>query len=390
MLPGSKTRQIRRSLLHWYDKTRRDLPWRHTRDPYAIWIAETMLQQTQVKTVLPYYRRFLGAFPTLESLDRAPKEKVMALWSGLGYYRRAENLKEAARILASRYGGKLPRNFEALLRLPGVGPYTAGALMSIAFKQRYPALDGNAKRVISRLLNLRTEAKVSEGAWQLVPPSRPGHFNQALMELGSAICHPKNPSCPKCPLSKYCVTKTLGRSLSQLRPKPHKANYVEWPMVIIQKDGKVLLHRRSQGGLLRGLWEVPGGKREGKEKVMATVSRHLVGPGIKGYGIFKIGEIRHSITRYRIRSPLFVFSDSKSPRLPRTTEGLVRKRGDDCSGLSARAAPQCHEHKPVVRGFLESSWRWVPIASLHRYPLSSLSLKAIRLFTGQRAIPDRG
>jgi len=196
MLPGSKTRQIRRSLLRWYDKTRRDLPWRHTHDPYAVWIAETMLQQTQVKTVLPYYRRFLGIFPTLKSLDRAPKEKVLALWSGLGYYRRAENLKEAARILASKYGGTLPRDYKALLQLPGVGPYTAGALMSIAFKQRYPALDGNAKRVISRLLNLRTEGKVSEGAWQLVPRSRPGHFNQALMELGSGICHPKNPSCP--------------------------------------------------------------------------------------------------------------------------------------------------------------------------------------------------
>lgn len=352
MFPGSKTRQIRRSLFRWYDQTRRDLPWRHTCDPYAIWIAETMLQQTQVKTVLPYYRRFLGAFPTLKSLDRAPKEKVLALWSGLGYYRRAENLKKAARILASKYGGKLPRDYEALLRLPGVGSYTAGALMSIAFKQRYPALDGNAKRVISRLLNLMTEGKVSEGAWQLVPRSRPGHFNQALMELGSGICHPKNPSCPQCPLSKYCVTKTLGRSLPQLHPKPHKADNIEWPMVIIQKDGKILLHRRSQGGLLRGLWEIPGGKREGKEKVMATVNRHLMGLGIKAFRILKIGEIHHSITRYKIRSPLFVFADAKSPRSP------------------------------------ESSWRWVSIASLNRYPLSSLSLKAVRLFTEQRETPS--
>jgi len=185
-------------------------------------------------------------------------------------------------------------------------------------------------------------------------------------------------------------------------------------LVIIQKDGKVLLHRRSQGGLLRGLWEIPGGKREDKEKVMATVNRHLMGLGIKGYGILKIGEIRHSITRYKIRSPLFVFSDSKFPRLPRTTAGLVRKRGDDCSGLPLwsnfsvettqlsrgyysigcsrggllHGAPQCHGNKPVVRGFLESSWRWIPIASLHRYPLSSLSLKAIRFFTDLREAPN--
>ena len=350
-VPDSKTRQIHRSRLRWYDKTRRDLPWRRTCDPYAIWIAETMLQQTQVKTVIPYYRRFLGAFPTLESMDRAAKQKVLALWSGLGYYRRAENLKEAARILARRYGGKLPRDYEALIRLPGIGPYTAGALMSIAFKQRYPALDGNAKRVISRLLNTRTETKVSERAWQLVPRSLPGHFNQALMELGSCICHPKDPSCPQCPLSKFCVTKTMGRSLPQLHPRPHKADNIEWPMVIIQKVGKILLHRRSQVGLLRGLWEVPGGKTEGKEKVMATVNRHLEGLGIKGYRILKIGEIHHNITRYKIRSPLFVFSDYKFPRSS------------------------------------HSNWRWVPIASLHRYPLTSLSLKAVRLFTDLREGP---
>ncbi len=354
MLPGSKTRQIRRSLLRWYEKSRRDLPWRHTSDPYAIWIAETMLQQTQVKTVLQYYRRFLAAFPNLKSLDRARRDKVLALWSGLGYYRRAENLKEAARILARQYGGKLPPNHEVLLRLPGVGSYTAGALMSIAFKQSYPALDGNTKRVISRLVGLRTESQTLETAHQLVPRSEPGQFNQALMDLGSGICHPKNPNCSHCPLSNYCVAKTSGRSLSRLRPKPHTSTNLEWPMIIIHKDGKILLHRRSRDGLLRGIWELPGGQRSGKENVMATMIRHLRCLDGNTHGILKIGEVRHNITRYKIRSPIFLYSQPKFP--------------------SSR----------------ESSWRWIPLASLHRYPLSSLSLKAVRLYAERSEIPIQG
>ena len=351
MLPVSKIRQIRRSLLRWYEKNRRDLPWRHTSDPYAIWIAETMLQQTQVKTVLKYYRRFLAALPNLESLDCARKDKVLALWSGLGYYRRAENLKAAARILASQYVGKLPSDYDDLLGLPGVGSYTAGALMSIAFKQRYPALDGNAKRVISRLMNLRRESRISETAGQIVPRTQPGDFNQALMDLGSDLCHPKNPNCSQCPLSKCCLARTLGRSLSPQRPKLHTPTNLEWPMIIIHKDGRILLHRRSQDGLLRGLWELPGGQRREKENVMATLIRHLRSLDRNTHGILKIGEVRHSMTRYKIRSPIFLCSQFKSPRSR------------------------------------DSSWRWVPTASLERFPLSSLSLKAVRLFSEHSEFP---
>ncbi|HEY2918304.1 MAG TPA: A/G-specific adenine glycosylase, partial [Candidatus Binatia bacterium] len=181
---------IRRRLLRWYDRNKRDLPWRKTRDPYAIWVAETMLQQTQVKTVIPYYERFLKAFPTVEALARAPQQRVLRMWSGLGYYRRAENLKQVARQLVRRCDGKIPRNHDALRALPGVGDYTAGAVLSIAYQQRFPALDGNTRRVLNRLFNLTDNTALHIRALQLVPRSRPGDFNQALMELGATLCTP--------------------------------------------------------------------------------------------------------------------------------------------------------------------------------------------------------
>ncbi len=348
MYPDPMLKPIRRNLLRWYNKNRRDLPWRSTIDPYAIWVAETMLQQTQVRTVLPYYRRFLEKFPTLATLDRAPKEKVLALWSGLGYYRRAENLKKAARVVTVRHAGKLPQDFNALLRLPGIGSYTAGALMSIAFNRPYPALDGNAKRVLSRLFNLQKVNELAEAARRLVSMSRPGHFNQALMDLGSRICLPRDPTCPVCPLATCCRAKASIRLRPQLRLNHRKAKNVEWPLLLMRENGKILLHRRPKGGVLEGLWEVPGGERKGSEKTEDTLAHHVTSLGYKKKNFLKIGEIRHSITYRKIRSPLFVLTVSKNLRFP------------------------------------DSSWRWVPIASLSRYPLSSLSLKAIRFLNEQR------
>jgi A/G-specific adenine glycosylase len=334
----SKIIWIRRGLLRWYDQNRRDLPWRRTRDPYAIWIAETMLQQTQVKTVLPYYRRFLKAFPTLETLDRAPKEKVLALWSGLGYYRRAENLKNAARTILRRHRGKIPQEFDSLRALPGVGPYTAGALMSIAFDQAYPALDGNARRVLTRIFNVNTERELREIGKRLVPPSRPGHFNQALMELGSTICLARDPNCPICPFAQSCAARRSGRfQLKQPSSAKRKIKKVEWPLAVIQNGRKILLRRRPPGGILGGLWEVP-------------LVRHLSGLGEQVKPSSFIGEIRHNITCFRIRAPLFVFT--------------------------------CSNHKKIR--LPHSRWRWFSLSSLSGHPLSSLSLKAIRLLTTNR------
>ena len=342
----AKIDYIRRRLLSWYGKNRRDLPWRRTRNPYAVWIAETMLQQTQVKSVLPYYRRFLRAFPTTRKLDRASQEEVLALWSGLGYYRRAENLKKAARIIMREHRGKLPRKFDLILALPGVGPYTAGAVMSIAFNQVYSALDGNARRVLMRAFSLKKEADLQRIGKLLVPPARPGPFNQALMDLGATICSVREPNCPSCPIGRSCAASSSGCfQLKVPSVTKRRIEKIEWPLAVIQNNKKILLRRRPAGGLLGGLWEVPGGEREKEESPEATLNRHLNGLGKIARPASFVGEVRHSITYRKIRAPVF-FS----------------------SGNSKSLQPQ-------------SSWRWAPLSALHRYPLSALSLKAIRLAT---------
>jgi len=334
----------RHRLLRWYNQEQRDLPWRQTQDPYAIWIAETMLQQTQVKTVLPYYRRFLRAFATLAALDRAPRQAVLALWSGLGYYRRAENLKRAARIMMRKHAGEIPRDFAALRTLPGVGPYTAAALMSIAFQEPYLTLDGNARRVLARLFDVRKEKELREIGGALISRSRPGDFNQALMELGSTVCLSRDPRCQACPVDQFCAARRSGRydwrgpSSTRRRVKE-----VDWPMALIQRGGKVLLRRRPPDGLLGGLWEVPGGERKRGESLHASLTRHLEGLGRLAPPLSYIGEVRHSITYRRIRAPIFLCSGSGKRRLP------------------------------------DSIWRWVSFSALKSYPLSSLSRKAIEL-----------
>jgi len=365
--------RIRRTLLRWYKKNRRDLPWRRARDPYAIWIAETMLQQTQVRTVLPYYRRFLKAFPTVEALDRASKEKVLALWSGLGYYRRAENLKRAARIITREHREKIPRRFDSLRALPGVGAYTAGALMSIAFNRPYPALDGNARRVLTRLFGVKGEKDLLAIASRAALCPRPGEWNQALMELGATICVARDPHCPLCPVRQSCAAWRCRRTVEKTPPDakrtvvPRRASLaqddpergprvtgrgprrrvekLQWPLLVIQKKQKVLLRRRPAAALLSGIWELPGGERMRGESLTAALTRHLNGLGSIVDQSLLVGEVRHSITYRRIRAPVFLlFQPGKEIRPGR-------------------------------------GWRWAPLSSLQRYPLSSLSLKAIRLAT---------
>ena len=338
--------QIRRRLLSWYGKNRRDLPWRRTRNPYAIWIAETMLQQTQVKSVLPYYRRFLRAFPTTRKLDRASKEEVLALWSGLGYYRRAENLKKAARIIMREHRGKLPRKFDLILALPGVGPYTAAAVMSIAFNQAYPALDTNARRVLRRAFNSQKEKELWEAGHRLVAHPQPGQLNQALMELGATICAAQEPNCPLCPISRSCAALKSGRVRSNRLPATkRRTEIIQWPLVVIENRKRILLRRRPSGGILGGLWEVPGGQRKKGESLETALTRHLNGLGRTVRPESFVGEIRHAITYRKIRAPVFFSSGNRKSLQP------------------------------------QSTWRWASLSALHRYPLSALSLKAIRLAT---------
>src|SRR5262245_6310687 len=235
-----------------------------------------MLQQTQVATVGPYYERFLRALPTVRALDRAPLSKVLSLWSGLGYYRRAENLKKSAREIMHKYDGHLPDDYHALLALPGVGNYTAGAIVSIAFQKSYPAVDGNAHRVLHRLFAPRNDRELRQAAAALVPRSRPGYFNQGLMELGATICVAKVPRCPRCPLAAHCATRGMHRQAKRFRIKKiAPIRDVEWPLAILRRDGKVLLRQRLRKGLLAGLWEFPGTERTSGRGLRQSLTSQL-------------------------------------------------------------------------------------------------------------------
>jgi A/G-specific adenine glycosylase len=254
-----------RRLLLWYERVRRDLPWRRTRDPWAIWVSEVMLQQTRVETVVPYFERFLARFPDPATLAAAPSEELLACWSGLGYYRRARQLQDAARAVVER--GGLPRRAAELERLPGIGPYTAAAIASIAFDEPVPVLDGNVVRVASRLAaeaenpaRAPVRRRLLAIAATLVDPRRPGDSNQALMELGATVCLPKRPRCGECPLRAQCAARARGdvegHPWSRRRPTTVRVHHAA--AVVRGPDGRVLLVRRGLAEeVLPGLWELP-------------------------------------------------------------------------------------------------------------------------------------
>jgi A/G-specific adenine glycosylase len=255
---------LRKSLLRWFDQERRDLPWRRTRDPYAIWVSEVMLQQTQVATVIPYWERFLARFPSVAELARAPLTDVLSSWRGLGYYSRARNLHRAAQEITELHGARLPANLEALRALPGFGRYTAGAVASMAFGLPAPLVDGNVARVLSRLFAIegapgdRTrEAQLWSLAEALVPGERPGDLNQALMELGALVCG-KDPSCLLCPVRGSCEALRHDR-VSELPPPRTRAPRKRLVLgaVLFVRRRQVLLGRRGGKGLFGGLWEMP-------------------------------------------------------------------------------------------------------------------------------------
>ena len=257
------------SLLTWYEREAADLPWRRRRDPYAIWLAEIMLQQTQVETVIPYYERFLRQCPDLPALAAAELDEVLKLWEGLGYYSRARNLHRTARILVAQHNACFPRTAAELQQLPGIGRYTAGAIASIAFDEPSPVLDGNVMRVFARLLDLDediTRAATQRRLWALaqqwLPQVRPGTWNQALMELGRTICRPRQPDCPRCPLQSQCLARARG-SQAQRPRRPPRADRPHYDVVVAllrNAQDELLLQRRPPEGLLGGLWTFPGGR----------------------------------------------------------------------------------------------------------------------------------
>jgi A/G-specific adenine glycosylase len=285
MPSDSKTRAaFSRQLLAWFTHHARDLPWRRERTPYRVWLAEVMLQQTRVETVVPYYERFLARFPTLQALADAPLEDVLKLWEGLGYYARARNLHATARQVAAEHKGRFPDTFEELLSFPGVGRYTAGAVASIAFGRDVAAVDGNVRRVLCRVFGIKqdvtrsaTQRELEALATNLLPPGRAGMFNEALMELGATVCTPRVPVCDRCTLRDLCRAYAHGdpEALPVRRPRESIPHYEAAAAVTIRTDGRVLVAQREADDMLGGLWEFPGGKREEGETLPECLIREM-------------------------------------------------------------------------------------------------------------------
>jgi A/G-specific adenine glycosylase len=359
-------------LLAWFALNARDLPWRRTRDPYAIWVSEIMLQQTQVKTVLAYWKRWMRALPNLDALARAKPERLHKLWEGLGYYTRVRNLQRAAECIRERHGGKFPQDFDDVLALPGIGRYTAGAICSIAFNQPKPILDGNVIRVLTRLYGIAGNPrmrKTNSHLWQIAeelvlqaakagglasapahaprtthhapritpPASRPcAQFNQSLMELGALICTPRSPRCSACPVAKHCVALLQDRVLElpslrrRVRSTPRR-----FAAFVAQKRGRFLVRQRPAGVVNAHLWEFPNVELSPEDTDLKQAARRVLGARPKE--LESLGTVKHSITRYRITLEAYrIMGDLADP--VRTANG----RWLDRSRLSQLAFTSAH------------------------------------------------
>lgn len=296
-------------LVAWYKENSRDLPWRRDPTPYKIWISEIMLQQTQVSTVIPYYRRWMQRFKDVQSVAEASAEELLKHWEGLGYYARVQNLQKAARILCDRFNGRFPQDHASLLRLPGIGRYTAGAIMSLAFNEDFPAVDGNVKRVFARLFNISTPINGASAsgflwdkAWQVLPQGRARDFNQALMELGAIICTPKLPQCAVCPVANYCESLALRVVAERPAPGPRKTTQpIQVALGVLVRDNKIFIQKRQDKGLMPGLWEFPGGKlipgETPEEALYREFSEELE---LDVCCLDRITTIRHAYTSFRV------------------------------------------------------------------------------------------
>jgi A/G-specific adenine glycosylase len=354
---GADVREIRRrlpELMEWAEGNGRgrDLPWRGLRDPYRVWISEVLLQQTRVSTVLPYYRAFLEAFPDVKALAEASQEEVLKVWEGLGYYSRARNLRKAAQEIVREYGGELPAERDALLRLPGIGRSTAGAILSLAHNLPYPVLDGNVKRVLFRLFALERDLRkgeTSKALWRLaealLPRREARRYNEAMMDLGALLCTPRNPRCQGCPLSPSCQAYLQGRQ-EEFPPRPPKKKrpHYEVSAGVVWRGGKIFIDRRPEEGLLGGLWEFPGGKREAGETLEECLVRELreeFGLGVEVGECFE--RVDHAYTHFQIT--LYAFH---------------------CRYLTGG---------PPSEG---PSWKWVSPEELERFPFPAADKRVLR------------
>lgn len=293
--------RFRKNLLAWYRRHKRDLPFRRTRDPYAIWLSETMLQQTTVATVLPYYERFIAKFPTPRAVAKADDAELLALWQGLGYYSRIRNFKTACGQITTEFNGKIPASFDALKKLKGIGDYTAAAVASIAFDLPHAVVDGNVKRVISRLDAYKTDIASKEATAffanrtrELLDAGSPGDFNQAIMELGAMVCRPRAPSCESCPVGAFC--RAARQSDPSRFPVKKKSVFTEvaFHALLISNANRILLRKPHADSLIRGMWELPGSYGKESQNLKLAISRHRA-----------LGSVRHAITNKRITTHVY-------------------------------------------------------------------------------------
>ncbi|WP_176066729.1 A/G-specific adenine glycosylase [Anaeromyxobacter diazotrophicus] len=323
VLPSARRSALRRRLLAWWDAGHRELPWRFPTgeaDPYRVWISEVMLQQTQVAAVVPYYLRFLERFPTLEALAEASEDEVLARWSGLGYYARGRRLRAAAREMLARHGG-VPRSREALAALPGFGPYTAGAVASIAFGLEEPCVDGNVARVLARLGCVEgapeapaTRARLWALAAELVRGPRPGELNQALMDLGATVCGKAAPRCARCPVAPCCAARARGRERELPPARARRApRRLEVACAVVVQGGRLLLERRPPGGLFGGLWELPGAEVAPGATAPAALAEALALRGLRVRVGKELARVERVLTHRRLALTAFRGSVARLP-----------------------------------------------------------------------------
>ncbi len=326
-IPAAELPKFRRRLLSWFAERKRDLPWRHTRDPYCIWLSEIMLQQTRVAAVIPYYKRFLQTFPNVRALARAKADRVLANWAGLGYYSRARNLQRAAKEIVFRHAGHFPREYEAALALPGVGRYTAAAVLSIAYDAPLSVLDGNVARVLARIGalygDLRAPAlwrKLESAAQDLLARNASGNWNQAMMELGATVCTPKSPQCGECPVEKWCRARKLGiaEELPSARKKRAAVKVTLAAAVLLDPRGRTLIVRQldGHGALFSRMWQFPALDTTGTDAGVA-LARHMH----EKYGVSEKGALipltaaRHAVTYRNIRLESYLVHVASLPEI---------------------------------------------------------------------------
>jgi len=313
-LPARTAQRVDSELLPWFRRHARPLPWRENRTPYRVWISEAMLQQTRVDTVIPYFERWMRRFPTVGDLAGADVQDVLKSWEGLGYYARARNLHRAAKRIVAEHGGELPADPESLGALPGIGPYTRAAILSLAFDRPHAVLDGNVERVLTRYCAVDADirksgvkASLRSAAGRMLSDNPPGLFNEAMMELGAVACLPKRPKCGMCPLAGGCRAAKRGtpeafpvKSRRAPVPEVEVGAAVTW-----REDGRFLIARRKESGMLGGLWEFPGGKREKGESIPDCIRRELAEElGIEVEVGAELLRVRHTYSHFRLRMPV--------------------------------------------------------------------------------------